>query len=194
MSGMKIRYHIQDKQEYKDEIKKIIMEEVKNETDINLNNLNKIINDAVKIAAEQEPPIKMDPERQKNAVGEIKKDERFKNEIKEVMEKLLKAQQEEEDTERLAKEEEDKAAAEEEKKLLEEAMKYFDNDVKQENIADEFISIEEKEGVQEAEGGKKPAKKPKRKVNKTKRAKKSNKKKRKPKRKTLRKIKKIIFR
>ena len=74
------------------------------------------------------------------------------------------------------------------------AMNYFDKAVTRENIADEFISIEEKEGVQEAEGGKKQAKKPKRKTNKTKRVKKSNKKKRKPKRKTLRKIKKIIFR
>lgn len=93
-----------------------------------------------------------------------------------------------------------RAEAENLKKLLnkeemstDDAMNYFDNAVTQENIADDFISIEVKQAG-EVEGGKKPAKKPKRKANKTKRAKKSNKKKRKPKRKTLRKIKKIIFR
>jgi hypothetical protein len=89
----------------------------------------------------------------------------------------------------------------EEKKLLEEAMNYFDNDVKQENIAYEFISIEKvtklqgmKNKLLPVRGGKKQAKKLQRRANKTKRVQKSNKKKRKPKRKTMRKIKKIIFR
>ena len=97
-----------------------------------------------------------------------------------------------------------KKAEEEEHQRLEEllnkeelpiidAMNYFDNAVTQENIADDFISIEVNQAG-EVEGGKKQAKKPKRKANKTKRVKKSNKKKRKPKRKTMRKIKKIIFR
>ena len=124
MSGMDIPYHIQNKQEYKEKIKKIIMEEVKNETKMNYD-LNKIIDNAVNIGMTRTPKIQMDYGRQPQAVGEIKKDEGFKNEIKEVMKKLLKAQQEEEDKERLAKEEdkaaerkkkeEDKAAAERKK-------------------------------------------------------------------------------
>ena len=239
MSGMDIPYHIQNKQEYKEKIKKIIMEEVKNETKMNYD-LNKIIDNAVNIGMTRTPKIQMDYGRQPQAVGEIKKDKGFKNEIKEVMKKLLKAQQEEEDKERKKKEEERQRLAEEERQRLadqerkaattiqaavrrrkarlaaaenlkellnkeemsiNDAMNYFDNDVKQENIAYEFISIEKvtklqgmKNKLLPVRGGKKQAKKLQRRANKTKRVQKSNKKKRKPKRKTMRKIKKIIFR
>lgn len=161
-----------------------------------------------------------DRERQRaNFLKKLEEKRKIKKAKKEAEEAKAKAEEqeakkrkaEEEQAEQVAKEKAEAEAVqakqvakvpEKEEKLLEKAMNYFDNVVKQENIADDFISIEKVTKLQEMKnellpadkGGKKQAKKPKRRANKTKRAKKSNKKKRKPKRKTLRKIKKIIFR